>query len=135
MGKKSKSLLIGDSYESKADGTLVYKEPIKSKDTGEVVGIEETPIANHTPILQEQRVVDNGIEPVEELVFNVRRAGRMWGTVSVTLKEILSQTPNIKFGAACRIFVGRGAKARYSEAMQIQCENAPCSTTYQHTGF
>lgn len=135
MEEKSKSLLIGDSYESKADGTLVYKEPIKSKDTGEVVGIEETPIANHTPILQEQRVVDNGIEPVEELVFNVRRAGRMWGTVSVTLKEILSQTPNIKFGAACRIFVGRGAKARYSEAMQIQCENAPCSTTYQHTGF
>lgn len=135
MEEKSKSLLIGDSYESKADGTLVYKEPIKSKDTGEVVGIEETPIANHTPILQEQRIVDNGIEPVEELVFNVRRAGRMWGTVSVTLKEILSQTPNIKFGAACRIFVGRGAKARYSEAMQIQCENAPCSTTYQHTGF
>lgn len=135
MEEKSKSLLIGDCYESKPDGTLVYKEPIKSKDTGEVVGIEETPIANHTPILQEQRIVDNGIEPVEELIFNVRRAGRMWGTASVTLKEILSQTPNIKFGAACRIFVGRGAKARYSEAMQIQCENAPCSTIYQHTGF
>ena len=64
MEEKSKSLFIGDCYESKPDGTLVYKEPIKSKDTGEVVGIEETPIANHTPILQEQRVVDDGIEPV-----------------------------------------------------------------------
>lgn len=130
MEEMSKSLLIGDNYESKADGTLVYKEPLKSKDTGEVVGIEEVPLANHTPILQKQRIVDNGIEPVETLVFNVRRAGRMWGDVSVTLKEILSQTPNIKFGAACRLFVGRGIKARYSEAMQIQCENAPLETLY-----
>lgn len=135
MEEMSKSLLIGDNYESKADGTLVYKEPLKSKDTGEVVGIEEVPLANHTPILQKQRIVDNGIESVETLVFNVRRAGRMWGDVSVTLKEILSQTPNIKFGAACRLFVGRGIKARYSEAMQIQCENAPLETLYTHTGY
>lgn len=51
------------------------------------------------------------------------------------MKDVLSQTPNIKFGAACRIFLGRGAKARYSEAMQVQCENAPVSMVYQHTGY
>lgn len=135
MDKKLEALQIGESYESKPDGTLVYKSPILSKDTREVVGIEETAIANHTPILKEQRVVDNGVEQIEELLFDVRRAGRMWGVVPVTLKEVLSQTPNIKFGAACRIFLERGAKGRYSEAMQIQCENALHTTIYQHTGY
>ncbi len=135
MENEREVLLIGENYESQPDGTLIYKEPILSKDTGEVIGMTDTPIANHTPILQEQRTVDNGIELVEELVFDVRRAGRMWGKIPVTLKEILSQTPNIKFGAACRIFLGRGAKARYSEAMQIQCENAPHTIVYQHTGY
>lgn len=135
MEKEAEILKIGECYESKSDGTLVYKEPILSKDTREVVGVEETAIANHTPILKEQRIVDNGIEQVEELVFEVRRAGRTWGAVPVTLKDVLSQTPNIKFGAACRIFIGRGTKGRYSEAMQIQCENALQTTVYQHTGY
>ncbi len=133
--KNDESLMIGENYVSKPDGTLIYIEPVLSKDTGDIVGQTETPIANHTPILQEQRTVDNGIEVVEELVFDVRRAGRFWGKTPVTLKEILSQTPNIKFGAACRIFLGRGAKAHYSEAMQIQCEHTPHSVVYQHTGY
>ena len=133
--ENDESLMIGESYISKPDGTLIYVEPILSKDTGDVIGQTETPIANHTPILQEQRTVDNGIELVEELVFDVRRAGRFWGKTPVTLKEILSQTPNIKFGAACRIFLGRGAKSHDSEAMQIQCEHAPHSVVYQHTGY
>lgn len=135
MEKEPEILKIGENYESKPDGTLVYKSPILSKDTREVVGIEETAIANHTPILKEQRIVDNGVEQTEELLFDVRRAGRMWGVVPVTLKDVLSQTPNIKFGAACRIFLERGAKNRYSEAMQIQCENALHTTVYQHTGY
>lgn len=135
MEKESEVLRIGDTYESKPDGTLVYREPILSKDTGEVIGVEETAIANHTPILKEHRIVDNGVEQSEELLFDVRRAGRMWGVTPVTLKDVLSQTPNIKFGAACRIFIGRGTKSRYSEAMQIQCENAPHTTVYQHTGY
>ena len=135
MEKESEILEIGACYESKPDGTMVRKEPILSKDTREVVGVEETAIANHTPILKEDRIVDNGIEQVEELSFEVRRAGRTWGTFQVTLKDILSQTPNIKFGAACRIFPIRGAKSWYSEAMQIQCENALCTTLYKHTGY
>ena len=135
MGKEQELLKIGENYESRPDGTLVYKSPILSKDGFEVVRIEETAIANHTPILKEQRIVDNGVEQTEELLFDVRRAGRMWGVVPVTLKDVLSQTPNIKFGAACRIFLERGAKNRYSEAMQIQCENALHTTVYQHTGY
>lgn len=135
MEKKSKSLLISDNYESKPDGTLVRKESILSKDTREVVGIEETPIANHTPVLKELQVFDNGIEQEERIAFLVHRAGRMWGPFQVTFKDMVSPTPNIKFGAACRIFLIRGAKSWYSEAMQIQCENAPCTTIYQHTGY
>ena len=95
MEKEQELLKIGENYESKPDGTLVYKSPILSKDTREVVGIEETAFANHTPILKEQRIVDNGVEQTEELLFDVRRAGRMWGVVPVTLKDVLSQTPNI----------------------------------------
>ena len=135
MEKEAKILKIGECYESKPDGTLVRKNPIYSKDNREVVGEEGTPLSNHTPILVELRITDNGIEQLEEMTFKVRRAGRTWGTFQVTLKDILSQTPNIKFGAACRIFPIRGAKSWYSEAMQIQCENAPCTTLYKHTGY
>lgn len=88
MGKEQELLKIGENYESRPDGTLVYKSPILSKDGFEVVRIEETAIANHTPILKEQRIVDNGVEQTEELLFDVRRAGRMWGVVPVTLKDV-----------------------------------------------
>lgn len=40
MEKEPEILKIGENYESKPDGTLVYKTPILSKDTREVVGIE-----------------------------------------------------------------------------------------------
>ncbi len=125
--------MISENYRSNHDGTLYYLEPIIKN--GAFMGISETAVANHTPLLKEQRIIDNGIEVSEELVFAVRRASRMEAETAVTLKEILGQTPNLKFGAACRIFLSRGAKAHYSEAMQIQCENAPRSTVYQHTGF
>ena len=130
---KEKKHFIGDHYYYTDNGTLYYCEPIV-KD-GETVGETTTAIANHTPILKEQRIIDNGIETNEELVFNVLRDFHRGVDTAVTLKEILGQTPQAKFGAACRIFLGRGAKSRYSEAMQIQCETAPCSTLYQHTGY
>jgi len=131
-GKKH-YLDIGEQYYSGADGTLYFVEPIL-KD-GEIIGQSEKAIANHSPILKEQRITDNGIEQIEELVFNVRRNYQNSGNIAVSLKEILSQTPTLKFGAACRIFLGKGYKSRYSEAMQIQCENAPVSTLYQRTGY
>lgn len=134
MGEKNKHYLdIGEHYFIGTDGSLYYVEPI-IKD-GEITGQTETAIANHAPILKEQRLTDNGIEQMEELIFTVRRNYRMSGDIAVTLKEILSQTPTLKFGAACRIYLGKGYKSRYSEAMQIQCENAPRSTLYQRTGY
>ena len=134
MKEDSKHYLeIGEHYFVGADGSLYYIEPIV-KD-GEITGQTETAIANHAPILKEQRLTDNGIEQLEELIFTVRRNYQMSGDIAVTLKEILSQTPTLKFGAACRIYLGKGYKARYSEAMQIQCENAPRSTLYQRTGY
>lgn len=133
MEKNEKRVRIGDNYEYSPDGTLYYVEVIESKngDTGKV----STPIANHTPLLKEQRIIDNGIETTEELVFTALRDFRKGADTAISLKDVLSQTPNIKFGAACRIFLGRGAKSRYSEAMQIQCENAPLTMLYQHTGY
>ena len=133
--EKDEVLYIGDKYISKPSGEQYRIEPIVSKETGEVIGQTETAFANHTPILKEQRTIDNGIEVTEELVFNVRRAGRSWGDVSITTKDILSNTPNLKFGAACRIYLGRNFKSFYSESMQMQCENAPHSVVYQHTGY
>lgn len=133
MDNKEKRVSIGGNYEYSSDGTLYYSEGKEDKNGN--VYMETTAIANHTPLLKEQRVIDNGIETTEELVFSVLRNYRRGADTGITLKEILSQTPNIKFGAACRISLGRGAKARYSEAMQIQCENAPVSMVYQHTGY
>lgn len=134
MREENKHYLdIGEHYFIGADGSLYYVEPI-IKD-GEITGQTETAIANHAPILKEQRLTDNGIEQLEELIFTVRRNYQMSGDIAVTLKEILSQTPTLKFGAACRIYLGKGYKSRYSEAMQIQCENAPRSTLYQRTGY
>lgn len=134
MEKEANILKIGD-YESKPDGTRVHKKPIFSKDKQEVVCEEEVPFANHTAIVKSIRVIDNGVEKTEEILVEILRAGRMWGEIPITLKDILSATPNIKFGAACRIFPVRGAKNWYSDAIQIQCENATRTTVYQHTGY
>ncbi len=124
---------IGDSYKYSPDGTLYYVEGKADKNGNKYE--EQTAIANHTPLLKEQRIIDNGIETTEELVFSALRNYRQGVDTAITLKDVLSQTPNIKFGAACRIFLGRGAKSRYSEAMQIQCETAPVTMLYQHTGY
>lgn len=133
MEKKITLSPIGELYEYSPDGTL-YSIECK-QDKGGNTYKESTKIANHTPLLKEQRFIDNGIETTEELVFSALRDYRKGADTAITLKDVLSQTPNIKFGAACRIFLGRGFKAKYSEAMQIQCENAPVSMIYQHTGY
>lgn len=133
MEKKPKITPIGQDYEYKEDGTL-YAVEYKQDKSGNSYK-ESCPLANHTPLLKEQRIIDNGIETTEELVFSVLRDYRKGADVAISLKDMLSQTPNIKFGAACRIFIGRGTKAKYSEAMQIQCETAPVVMLYQHTGY
>ena len=107
---------IDDHYYVSDDGRLYYVEPI-IKD-GKVTGQSETAIANHSPILKELRKIDDGIERDEELIFYVRRKYHNGEDILVTSKDILSQTPTLKFGAANRIYLGRSNKARYVEAMQ-----------------
>ena len=125
---------ISDNYKYSPDGTLYYFEGKQDKNGN--VYEERAAISNHTPLLKEYRTIDNGIERIEELVFNaLRNYSRGADTVLSLKNDVFSQTPNVKFGAACRIFLGRGAKSRYSEVMQIQCENAPHSVIYQHTGY
>ena len=125
---------ISDNYKYSPDGTLYYFEGKQDKNGN--VYEERAAISNHTPLLKEYRTIDNGIERIEELVFNaLRNYSRGTDTVLSLKNDVFSQTPNVKFGAACRIFLGRGAKSRYSEVMQIQCENAPHSVIYQHTGY
>ena len=133
MAQKTEFSPIGEFYKYSPDGTLYYSEGKEDKNGNRYE--ETTKIANHTPLLKEQRIIDNGIKISEELVFNVLRNYHRGADTVITLKDVLSQTPNIKFGAACRIFLSRGAKAKYSEAMQIQCENAPVTMLYQHTGY
>lgn len=133
MENNEKRVKLGGNYEYSSDGTLYYTEGKQDKNGNTYE--ETTAIANHTPLLKEQRIIDNGVETTEELVFSAVRDFRRGADIAITLKDVLSQTPNIKFGAACRIFLGRASKARYSEAMQIQCETAPVSLIYQHTGY
>lgn len=124
---------INDRYYVGNNGELYYVEPIV-KD-GEVTGQSETAIANHSPILKEHTSIYDGIERIERLVFTVRRKYQNSEDIIVTPDDILSRTPTLKFGAACRIYLGRAYKARYVEAMQIQCENLPEITVYRHSGY
>lgn len=127
---------IGENYLVMPDGRQVRIEPIVSKETGEVIGQKEIEFANHAVIVQEQRSVDNGVETQDQVIVQTKRAGRLWGTTSITMDDILGSKPNAKFGAACRIYPNvRGARGFYMEAIQIQCENIPQSVIYQHTGY
>ena len=132
--ENNKMTQISENYQYAPDGTLYYVEEKQNKSG--LIYTECSPIANHTPLLKEYRTIDNGFERVEELVFTPLRNYNKGTEAILTLKnDIFSQTPNLKFGAACRILLSRGAKSKYSEAMQIQCEHAPHSTIYQHTGY
>lgn len=125
---------IGSKYAVMRDGTAC-EIVRKVTDDATAVDIYLEPIANHTPLLTEQVIIDNGFEVTEQLVFNVRRDFKQWGDTPVTLRDVLGLTPNLAFGAACRIFLLPRAKARYSELLQMQCEHAPTKTIYQKTGY
>lgn len=124
---------INESYKYSGSGTLYFTEGKRDK-TGATYE-ETTAIANHAPILKERRIIDNGIETSEELVYSAFRGGKSGPATGITLKDLYSQTPQMKFGAACRIYPGKGAVTRYRECMQMQCEDFPETTVYQHTGY
>lgn len=135
MENTEKRLLQWGKYRSDENNNLSVVEPIKSKDKTEIIGEESTIIANHTPILVKRIINDDGVEWIESLTYEIWRNGKKQREATVTHKDIASQTPNIKFGADCRILPVRGAKPLYSDFMQLQCEEAPCETVYKHTGY
>ena len=102
MAQKTEFSLIGEFYKYSPDGTLYYSEGKEDKNGNRYE--ETTKIANHTPLLKEQRIIDNGIEISEELVFNVLRNYHRGADTVITLKDVLSQTPNIKFGSGLSHF-------------------------------
>lgn len=91
-----KLVTLGAGYRYSPDGTLYFVQGKVGKDGADYE--ESAAIANHTPLLQEQRVTDNRIETTEELIFRVLRAGRESAPVAVTLRDILSQTPRQNLG-------------------------------------
>ncbi len=132
---KEKSKHIGTSYEHHQDGTLYSREWYENSD-GQKYGVDGEIIANHTPLLKELCTIDDGFEQTERLIFNVLQNYKLSIDKAVTLKDILGNQPNLCFNlASCRIERSRGAKAKYSEALQMQCENAPHKTIYNHTGY
>lgn len=80
MEKEPEILKIGETYESKPDGTLVYKSPILSKDTREVVGIEETAINRMVVATErqadkkEQTIVKVGNRTINDAVTTQKEA-------------------------------------------------------------
>ena len=125
---------IGGGYWFDQNGICFYRTVGVDKN-GAVTDETSEPIANFTPILKEQRRIDNGIEVNEVLVFQAYRAGHLWEEVSTNTKGIVGQTPQAVFGAGCRVYIGKLKVARLREIMQIQCETAPRTTIYQHTGY
>lgn len=135
MEKNEKRSRIGETaYEYDSGSWVPYYIEGKEDKNGNTF-VESTALANHVPLLLSQRMLDDGVETFEELVYRVHMAHRPPWDVSLTPKDILSQTPTVKMGAACRIFIGRGTKSRYSEFLQIQCETVPITRIYQHTGY
>lgn len=134
MGEEKERVKIGNEYEySPNDGTLYHIENVVDKNGD--VHEEATPIANHAPLLKVLQIIDDGTELTSVLVFQVLFKGQLSEPITVTLKDILSQTPNLKFPPHCMIFRGRGYKPMYSEAMQMQCVDAPTQKVYTHTGY
>ena len=125
---------IGGGYWFDQNGICFYRTVGVDKN-GAVTDETSEPVANFTPILKEQRRIDNGIEVNEALIFQAYRAGHLWEEVSTDTKGIVGQTPQAVFGAGCRVYIGKLKVARLREIMQIQCETAPRTTIYQHTGY
>ncbi len=125
---------IGGGYWFDQNGICYYRT-VEIDDGGSVVCESSEPIANFTPILKEQRRIDNGIEIEEVLIFQAFRAGHLWEEVYTDTKGIVGHTPQAVFGAGCRVYIGKLKLSRLREIMQIQCESASRSTIYQHTGY
>lgn len=121
---------VQDKYFSDDRGILYRRDPLKDSS-----GCADTPIANFTPELVEQRRIDDGFEIKDTTLFSAYRNGTHEPPVALEKKDMISNQPHAKFSPGCRIYLGRGYTASVGEMMAMQCEDAEVKTVYAHTGF
>jgi hypothetical protein len=98
-------------------------------------GTATAPIANHAPMLQRILHKDDGFSVTEQIEFSARRNKHQEPPVCIDKKTMIGNQPQVNFSPGCRIYIGRGNVAHYSEFMQMQCEDAKTETIYSHTGW
>lgn len=130
MDTSSSEIYSKDRYVVDNSGKLYYRQPLK-----EAEGFLTEPVANHAPMLQRIIRKDDGFVSKEEVEFSAIINGRKEPPVCVDKKTMIGNQPHVGFSPACRIYIGRGNTARYSEFMQIQCEEAKIEMVYSHTGW
>lgn len=130
MDTSSNEIYSKDHYVVDNSGKLYYRQQMK-----EAEGFVQEPVANHAPMLQRIIRKDDGFICKEEVEFSARLNGKNESPVCVDKKTMIGNQPHVNFSPACRIYIGRGNTAKYSEFMQIQCEDAKIETVYNHTGW
>lgn len=130
MGANDEKIYSKGNYEVDSEGQLYYLKPMQNAE-----GVVVEAIANHSPLLKRIVRKQDGFTTTEEIEFSARRKYRNESPVCVDKKTMIGSQPQVMFSPACRIYLGKGNTAHYSEFMQIQCEDAEIETVYSHTGW
>lgn len=130
MSSDNEKIYSQGAYEVDQEGKLYYIEPLKN---GEGVSVE--PVANHAPMLRRIVRKQDGFTTIEQIEFSARRGYKQEPPVFIDKKSIRGSTPDVVFSPGCRIYIGRGNVAHYSDFMLQQCENADTENIYSHTGW
>ncbi len=129
---------IGKSYfdsntEPGGDGILKWYENKQGADGNQF--LTEKAIANFTAKLQERRLIHDGSEIREELLYVWFRSGRHGKPVLLTKADITGIRPDVKFPSDCRVYPGKGNRELFIEYMLAQCEQIEPTAIYTHTGI
>jgi len=114
---------------------IVEENDEKDKENKEEGTITAYKVANHAPMLTRIIRKEDGFTVSEQIEFRARRNNKWETPVCIDKKTMISSQPHLSFSPGCRIYLRKGNVARYSEFMQIQCENAEVETVYNHTGW
>lgn len=130
MSSDNEKIYSKGNYEVDHEGQLYYLKPMQNAE-----GVVVEAIANHSPMLKRIVRKQDGFTTTEEIEFSARRKHRNEVPVCIDKKTMIGSQPQVMFSPACRIYLGKGNTAHYSEFMQIQCEDADIETVYSHTGW
>jgi hypothetical protein len=128
MSGHSKHFYNKENYIVDNDGVLYYTQKTKE-------GTITAPVSNHAPMLVRILRKDDGFNITEQVEFSARRKGEQESPVCIDKKTMIGSQPQVNFSPGCRIYIGRGNTAHYSEFMQMQCEDADIEMIYSHTGW